>query len=244
MGARMAGTGAAGLSADEGMELFDATALGDDPVVVPMRLDLRAVRELPVVPPVFSGLVRTKDRRTAETGADPAAALRERLAALPATERTSALVDVVCTHVAAVLALPGAASVDERRPFTDAGFDSLTAVELRNRLGAATGLRLPATLIFDYPTPLDLVGLLTEELVVDEPGGVAPLLAELNRIEASLAAFGPGDDEDDRIGARLSALLAVWRDSRADAAEQPSDDLDTATDDEVFDLLGKEFGIS
>ncbi|MEU5952062.1 type I polyketide synthase [Streptomyces sp. NPDC047525] len=244
MGARMAETGAAGLSAEEGMELFDAAALGTDPVVVPMRLDLRAVRELPVVPPVFSALVRTTARRAAETGVDPAAALRDRLAALPATERTSALMDVVCTHVAAVLALPGAGAVDERRAFTELGFDSLTAVELRNRLGAATGLRLPATAIFDYPTPLDLVGHIEDALAVDEPDGLAPLLAELSRIEAGLASVKPGDDADDRVGARLSALLAVWRDSRADAAAQASDDLDAATDDEVFDLLGKEFGIS
>ncbi|MGW6598922.1 SDR family NAD(P)-dependent oxidoreductase [Streptomyces sp. NPDC055036] len=244
MGARMAGTGAVGLSTEEGLELFDAVAVGADPVVVPMRLDLRSIRELPVVPPVFSGLVRTTTRRAADTGADPAAALLDRLAALPKTERTSALVEVVCTHVAAVLALPGPGAVDERRAFTELGFDSLTAVELRNRLGAATGLRLPATLIFDYPTPLDLVGLLSEGLVVDEPGGVAPLLAELSRIEASLASIELGDDEDDRIGARLSALLAVWRDSRADAAAEASDDLDDATDDQVFELLGKEFGIS
>ncbi|MGW5868669.1 type I polyketide synthase [Streptomyces sp. NPDC055239] len=244
MGARMAEGGAAGLSADEGMELFDAAALGDAPVVVPMRLDLRAVRELPVIPPVFSGLVRTTARRAADTGVDPAAALRDRLAALPPSERTSALMDVVCTHVAAVLALPGAGAVDERRAFTELGFDSLTAVELRNRLGAATGLRLPATAIFDYPTALDLVGHIEDALVIDEPDGVAPLLAELSRIEAGLASIKPGDDEGDRVGARLSALLAVWRDSRADAAAQESDDLEAATDDEVFDLLGKEFGIS
>ncbi|APY84625.1 hypothetical protein A7J05_01570 [Streptomyces alfalfae] len=244
MGARMAESGAAGLSAEEGMELFDAAALGDDPVVVPMRLDLRAVRELPAVPPVFGALVRTTARRAADSGADPAAALRDRLAALPPTERTSALVDVVCTHVAAVLALPGAGAVDERRAFTELGFDSLTAVELRNRLGAATGLRLPATAIFDYPTPLDLVGHIADTLVVDEPDGVAPLLAELSRIEAGLASVKPGDDEEDRVGARLAALLAAWRESRADADAQASDDLEAATDDEVFDLLGKEFGIS
>ncbi|WP_420894672.1 SDR family NAD(P)-dependent oxidoreductase [Streptomyces alboflavus] len=244
MGARMADAGTAGLTPEEGLELFDAVALGADPVVVPMRLDLRAVRELPQVPPVFSGLVRTTTRRAAETGLDPAAALRERLAALPASERPSTLVDLVCAHVAAVLALTGAAEVDERRAFTELGFDSLTAVELRNRLGAATGLRLPATLIFDYPTPLDLVGLLEEGLAIEEPGAVAPLLAELNRIEASLAAVKPGDDEDDQVGARLTALLAAWRDSRADVEAAASDDLDDATDDEVFELLGKEFGIS
>ncbi|MFF5103464.1 SDR family NAD(P)-dependent oxidoreductase [Streptomyces sp. NPDC000134] len=244
MGARMAGTGATGLSAEEGLDLFDAAVGGPDPVVVPMRLDLRAVRGAAVVPPVFSGLVRTTARRVAETGTDPAAALRERLAGLPTTERTSALVDLVCTHIATVLELPGPEAVDERRAFTELGFDSLTAIDLRNRLNTATGLRLPATLIFDYPTPLDMVGHLTEALVVDEPGAVAPLLAELSRIEASLASIKPGDDEDDRVGARLSALLALWRDSRADATARTTEDLDEATDDEVFEMLGKEFGIS
>ncbi|MFE6881010.1 SDR family NAD(P)-dependent oxidoreductase [Streptomyces sp. NPDC057702] len=243
MGARMAETGAVGLSTEEGLELFDAVAVGADPVVVPMRLDLRAVRELPAVPTVFGSLVRTTTRRAAESGADPATALRERLAALPPTERTSALVDLVCTHVAAVLAFAGPEAVDERRAFTELGFDSLTAIDLRNRLNAATGLRLPATLVFDYPTPLDLVGYIADGLVVDEPLGVAPLLAELNRIEASLAAIKPGDDEDDQVGTRLSALLTAWRDSRADVP-QAADDLDDATDDEVFELLGKEFGIS
>ncbi|MBB5101295.1 pimaricinolide synthase PimS1 [Streptomyces spectabilis] len=252
MGARMARTGAVGLTAEQGLDLFDAVAVGPDPVVVPMRLDLRAVRELPQVPPVLSALVRTTTRRAAQAGGDPAAALRERLAALTATERTSALTDLVCAQVAAVLAFPGPEAVDERRAFTELGFDSLTAVDLRNRLNVATGLRLPATLIFDYPTLLDLVGHLAGTLAVDEPGGVpggpaggvAPLLAELSRIEASLASVKPGDDEDDQVGARLSALLTAWRDSRADAAPQTADDLDDATDDEMFDMLGKEFGIS
>ncbi|GAA2525398.1 type I polyketide synthase [Winogradskya humida] len=245
MGARMAGTGAEGLTVTEGLELFDAVARGTDPVVLPMRLDLRAVRALTVVPPMFRALVRTPARPVVEPNGDPAAALRDRLAVLPGSERTSALVDLVCEHVAGVLALPGSHAVDDRRAFTELGFDSLTAVELRNRLGAATGLRLPATLIFDHPTPLDLAGLLAESFVIDEPGGVAPLLAELNRIEASLASIEPGDDEDDRVGARLSALLAAWRDTRAGAdAAKASDDIDAATDDEVFELLGKEFGIS
>ncbi|SOD65605.1 Acyl transferase domain-containing protein, partial [Streptomyces zhaozhouensis] len=249
MGAGLARTGAVGLEAEEGLALFDAAALGTDPVVLPMRLDLRGARRLPSVPPLLSGLVRTATRRAVETGTDPAAALRERLAALPPAERTSALLDLVCARVAAVLALPGPEAVDERRAFTELGFDSLTAVELRNRLNTATGLRLPATLVFDHPTPLDLVERIADGLAVDEPAvgvadGVAPLLAELGRIEAGLASIRPGDDTDDRVGERLAALLATWRESRAGAAEGAPDDLDDATDDEMFDLLGKEFGIS
>ncbi|MFF5107453.1 SDR family NAD(P)-dependent oxidoreductase, partial [Streptomyces sp. NPDC000134] len=165
MGARMAGTGATGLSAEEGLDLFDAAVGGPDPVVVPMRLDLRSLRGAAVVPPVFSGLVRTTTRRSAETGTDPAEALRDRLAPLAEDERDRVLLDLVRTQAAAVLGHAGAAAIDPEEAFTELGFDSLMAVELRNLLGKATGLRLPATLVFDYPTPTALAAGLSGELL-------------------------------------------------------------------------------
>ncbi|MEI5103838.1 beta-ketoacyl reductase [Streptomyces sp. PmtG] len=151
MGARVADSATAGLSADEGVTLFDAAVAGAEPVVVPMRLDLRAVRELPAIPPVFSGLVRTTSRRAAGSGADPAGALRERLAPLTEDERERLLLDLVRTQVAMVLGHAGPEAVASGNAFTELGFDSLTAVDLRNRLNTATGasparhagLRLP-----------------------------------------------------------------------------------------------------
>ncbi|MFC9654112.1 SDR family NAD(P)-dependent oxidoreductase, partial [Streptomyces sp. NPDC056937] len=163
MGARVAQSAANGLSSEEGVALFDTAVSGTDPVVVPMRLDLRAVRELPLVPPVLSGLVRTTGRKAAGSGADPAGALRDRLAPLAEDERERVLLDLVRTQAAVVLGHDGPTAVAPGQAFTELGFDSLTAVDLRNRLNLATGLRLPATLVFDYPTPAALAAFVGAE---------------------------------------------------------------------------------
>ncbi|MFJ9785921.1 SDR family NAD(P)-dependent oxidoreductase [Amycolatopsis sp. NPDC101161] len=154
---RMARSGLPPLPADQGLALFDAALDAPDAVLVPMLVDPRALG--PDVPEQLRGLVRTTVRRRA---AEDAPGRRERLAAMSAEDRRQALLDLVCAQVGAVLGYGGV--VDPARVFKELGFDSLTAVELRNRLTAATGVRLPATLIFDYPTPAALAGCLGGEL--------------------------------------------------------------------------------
>ncbi|MFI0154497.1 type I polyketide synthase [Streptomyces lydicus] len=156
---RMSRVGIAPMTSQEGLALFDAACATDEPMLLPMRLETSALRALAAsgtVPPLLSALVRTPVRRTAADGggaANGAESLQERLSKVSAAERAGALEDLVVAQVASVLGHASVAAVEPGRPFKELGFDSLTAVELRNRLKNATGLRLPATLVFDHPTP-------------------------------------------------------------------------------------------
>ncbi|MFF4354910.1 type I polyketide synthase [Streptomyces sp. NPDC001530] len=141
------------LTAAESLALLDRAVDGELPSYVPVRLDERALRgRADELPPLLRALVRTAGRRAADGGAltgQPAA----RLAALAPAARAEALLELVRTQVATVLGHDGAQEISPARAFSQIGFDSLAAVELRNRLNTATGLRLSATLTFDYPTP-------------------------------------------------------------------------------------------
>ncbi|MFE9770062.1 beta-ketoacyl synthase N-terminal-like domain-containing protein, partial [Streptomyces sp. NPDC005808] len=167
--ARMKRAGVPPLSTQEGLELFDAGITADAAAVVPVRLDLSVVRKSAAqggeIPYLLRGLVRAPQRRAAAQAAAEASGLAGRLAGRLAPERLELVLDVVLSEVAAVLGHASADAVPAQRAFTELGFDSLTAVELRNRLGKVTGLRLPATLVFDYPSATVLSEFLTGELV-------------------------------------------------------------------------------
>ncbi|NVK82614.1 type I polyketide synthase, partial [Streptomyces morookaense] len=165
---RLKRVGLAPISVEEGLRLFDAALSADRAAVAPLRLDLGGLQG--TVPPVLRGLrgpVRGTARRAASSA--PKGSLGLRLAGLPEAEREQAVLELVRTEVAAVLGHASVQAVQPEHAFQDAGFDSLTSVELRNRLNTATGLRLPATMVFDYPTPVALSRfLLTETLGVQE----------------------------------------------------------------------------
>ncbi|MGW1223890.1 type I polyketide synthase [Streptomyces sp. NPDC002530] len=198
--------------------------------------------------------VTVHDEPTAEESERAAAGLRARLDGAGAAERGRVLLGLVRTHVAAVLGHDSVAVVETDLAFRDMGFDSLAAVELRKRLTAAAGCALPATLIFDYPTPRAVAAFLAERLESETGGGdrAAELLAELDRIEDVLGGFpaAGGDAEAvsaraDAITARLEGIVRRWRDAQGDpvpAGDGP--DFDTVTDEELFDVLDSEFGIS
>ncbi|MEU3432271.1 SDR family NAD(P)-dependent oxidoreductase, partial [Streptomyces sp. NPDC006863] len=174
---RMSRGGTAAIGSEEGLALFDAALTLDEPLLVPVRIDLgrlRAAARTAPVPALLSALVPGTLRRPA-SGADAAEAdsLRRRLTGLPPEERLATLLDLVRSRGADILGHGGAGSIDPDQPFKDLGFDSLTSVELRNRLGAATGRRLPATLVFDHPTPAAVAAYLSTRLVPDGPGGPA-----------------------------------------------------------------------
>ncbi|SCL14128.1 Acyl transferase domain-containing protein [Micromonospora nigra] len=158
---RLARLGLSGLTETEGAALFDATTAGTLPAVVAARLRITGAAEQ--VPPIVRQLARTPGRREARS-AGTGSGWSDRLAGVAQEDARRLLVDLVCAEAAAVLGHASAQAVPGGRAFKELGFDSLTSVELRNRLAAATGLRLPATLVFDYPTPERLAEHLHEQL--------------------------------------------------------------------------------
>nr|WP_312878247.1 beta-ketoacyl synthase N-terminal-like domain-containing protein [Lentzea indica] len=160
---RIARSGMPPLKVAEGLALFDAGSAGSDAFLLPLRLDLPALRAQGAPPPLLRGLIKTPKRRAAAQSV-AAEGLVAELSRLGPDARLDALLNLVATEVAAVLGHGSASEVDRTRTFQGLGFDSLTAVELRNRLTASTGIRLPATLIFDYPTAGALASYLLDEL--------------------------------------------------------------------------------
>jgi acyl carrier protein len=221
----------AGLTNEEGLALFDAADALGDPLLLPMHLDVAGERGAPV-PPLLRGLVRGGGRRVVEAGVDAGDGLRRRLLGLPVGEREAAVVDVVRSHVAAVLRYSGAAAVDPGRPFADLGFDSLTAVELRNRLGAASGLRLPATLIFDRPTPNAVAAYLRAELVPEDSESADAAEEQLRRVLLSIPMTRLRD------AGLMDALLELSGAPRpGTAGGPPGDDPDDANDADSIDAM-------
>ncbi|WP_328345813.1 type I polyketide synthase [Micromonospora sp. NBC_00421] len=151
--ARASRGGVLAIGPAEGMALFDAAVRTDQALLVPVKLDLRATRA--TVPYLLRGLVRPT-RQQARAAAAGDQDLVRRLAGLDPAAQEALLLHLVRGQVAFVLGHAGADAVRPDTAFKDAGFDSLTSVELRNRLREATGLKLPATLVFDYPNPVAL----------------------------------------------------------------------------------------
>jgi acyl carrier protein len=251
---RHARTGMVPLDAELGMRLLDAGPATDRAVLLPMDLDHASLREhADVLPPLLRAMVKAPARRRAETSATAAGGtqtLAERLAPLPAADREQLLFDAVAEQAAAVLGHSSAAEIEPDQSFKELGFDSLTAVELRNRLNAVTGLRLSATLVFDYPTPaVQVRHLLTQLDLPDPPGGAQALLGELDRLDAALNGTDVDDTEvRSRVTDRLRDLLARWSGApvtvtgteEPDAGDGELESVETA--DDLFDLIDRELG--
>jgi NADPH:quinone reductase-like Zn-dependent oxidoreductase/acyl carrier protein len=246
--ARITRGGMEPFTVEHGLAAFDAALGLDEPVLLPVKLDTSPPDDGAPVAPLLRGLVQERSRRAAST--DPAApTLIDQLAGLDAEDRAQALVDLVSSQVAGVLGHGSPEEVDPDSAFSELGFDSLTSVELRNRLSAAVGDRLPATLVFDYPTPSELAAMLGQELAgrigAAASAGSAPAkgnpIEELDRVAASLEAGLSDEDTRAALAERLRTLLAWCETATAGAADQGSDDdLASATADDIFDLIDQE----
>ncbi|MFB7501863.1 SDR family NAD(P)-dependent oxidoreductase, partial [Streptomyces sp. NPDC056161] len=255
-GGRMRRAGVLPLSAETGVALLDAALLRSEPALVTASFDNSALREQAAggtLPGLLHGFAPTGNARNAgsRTGADGAARrasaespdrLVSTLSGIPEKERRRVLLDLVRRHTAVVLAYPSPETLEIRSGLLDLGFDSLTAVELRNRLAAATGLRLPSTLLFDHPTIAELADHLHDRLDDGPAAAVDAVLAELDRLRTLVAALpgdGAGRSEIDR---RLEDLLRLR--SRPGADAPPAAALDGATDEELFSVLDEELGLT
>ncbi|MFC4907613.1 SDR family NAD(P)-dependent oxidoreductase [Actinomadura gamaensis] len=240
---RLARSGMPPLTPEDGLALLDAAAQRGRPAAtVPARFDPAALRdqaELGMLPAMLGGLVRVR----ADGGPSGAASWTRRLDGLTEPERERLLLETVRDRVARILGHDGLAAVEPDRAFNEMGFTSLAAVELRNALNAETGLKLPATLVFDHPSARAVAVHLNAELRPAETDPAAPLLAELDRLEAVLTGLDAGDDARVRVTARLEAVLRRTRDAATPGAEAATD-FTAASDSELFDALDKELGIS
>ncbi|WP_240003685.1 type I polyketide synthase [Streptomyces cinnamoneus] len=239
--ARMRGKGAMPLSVEQGLELFDAACRGADAAPVASPLDVRALAAAGAVPPVLRGLVPAAPvRRVAGTG-DGGAGLRRRLAELSAGEQGQLVVDLVRGQVASVLRHADARSVDAARTFQEIGFDSLTAVDLRNRLTAATGVRLAATAIFDYPTPAALGAHLLAQVAPEAADPVEVRLRELDKIASVISAMAEDATLRERLSPRMESIVAMWTDMQRPAQDEGAgQDLESASLEDMFGIIDQE----
>ncbi|NDZ66260.1 SDR family NAD(P)-dependent oxidoreductase [Streptomyces cyaneofuscatus] len=225
---------------EEALALLDAALPLETPAVTATPFDLAAVRAGTRVPPLLRALVPASGRRPVSADG---ASFAQRLAELSDTDRRTYMLDLVRGEVAGVLGFRDADAVDAGRAFQELGFDSLTAVELRNRLGAAAGVRLPATVVFDHPTPTALAGFLLAKAAPDSATERrAPALAELDRLEEILATVA--DDEGRAtVTVRLQTILARWMEAwGTPAGSEPVASLEEASTDELLDFIDNELG--
>ena len=231
--ARLGRSGVAPLGVEQGLALFDAALGSAQPLIVATNWDnagLRSRADGGVLPALLRGLVRApRAAKAADAGG-----IATRLVGLSEEDAQRTLVDLVRSHVAAVLAHPDPGGVEVDRTFTELGFDSLTAVELRNRLDAQTGLTLPATLAFDHPTVTALATHLRRTLAPAPPSPEDTLRALLDQVRAAVA----GD----------AALAAIAQDAVGGLGARPGesdgptvlDRVGTASDEELFAFIDSE----
>ncbi|MFI8932616.1 type I polyketide synthase [Streptomyces sp. NPDC053474] len=247
--ARLGRSGILELPTEDALALLDAGTRDDRAALVPVLLDTATLRGQAAdgtLPPMLRGLVRAPVRRATAAPAAATTAFVDVIAGQSAVEREQTVLDLVCAQVAAVLGHSAATHIDPGRGLQDLGFDSLTSVELRNRLTTATGLRLPSTLVFDHRSAAAITRHILTLLPRTEPEPETGVLDQLDQLETSLLALAD-DGTATKVDLRLRALLAKWSDARAGDADDDTDiesDVSAATDDELFGYLDNELETS
>jgi acyl transferase domain-containing protein/acyl carrier protein len=259
--ARIGRLGITANSTEEGLALLDAAYRHGRPHLLALKLDTRALaaQDIAALPTPLRALATSggsdRGRPTAAAGAQTAD-WPGRLRGLPSPEQHRLLLNLVRSHAATVLGHADPATVHPDASFKDLGFDSLTGVELRNRLAAATGLRLPAALVFDHPEAAALAEHLRRQLAPDVagpsgPGVRHPVFNELVRLENSLSAVAVEELDTGAVTTRLETLLSRWKamcPSGGDGGDGGDggavERLQVASADQVLDFIDNELGLS
>ncbi len=193
--ARFGRDGIVAMSSDQALELMDTALIVNEPFMLPAHIDLAALRvkfDAGTLPPMFVDLINATTRRQVDdslAAAKSKSALLQRIEGIPEDEQHAILLDLVRSNIATVLGSSSPEAIHPDRAFQELGFDSLTAVEMRNRLKSATGLALSPTLIFDYPNSASLAGYMHRELVgtsEQQTSVVVPGEAEIQRVVGSI----------------------------------------------------------
>jgi acyl transferase domain-containing protein/acyl carrier protein len=200
-------------------------------------------RPRPLLDALPEALAATSD---SGAGTPQDSGLAAKLAGMPPAVQGQVLLDLVRTNVGLVLGYDDPATIEPRKSFTDLGFDSALAIDLRTRLGSATGQKLPSTLVFDYANPVALADFLKAQLVGAVPAGTGadlPAGTLLDRLDEVAAAADQGGRE--QIITRLQSLLTRLDDSRDTADDtQLTERLESASADDVFDFIDRELGLA
>jgi short-subunit dehydrogenase/acyl carrier protein len=244
---RMRRQGIPAISPEDGLALFDAALAQPHAVLMPAHLDASVLAaQSATVPALLRALVRTSLRRAGSGSQAHQSALRSRLAGLEQAERSQALLDLVRGEIGTVMSLAGGA-IPATRALQELGLDSLMAVELRNRLANVTSLRLPATLLFDHPTPQALATRINSELFPQGLNGNGnnldeQFLAEIVRMRTTLSAMTPSDEARAKGARQLQSLLGILVDEDSARDTSVQHNIDDASDEELFNFINRRIG--
>ncbi|WP_406276660.1 SDR family NAD(P)-dependent oxidoreductase [Nocardia sp. NBC_00881] len=236
--ARLRREGILALSDDDGMALFDAALVAGDSAFVAARIDRATLAETDSgLRAIMRGLTGPARRRVAAERSE-SSGLAMQLADRSVDEQKRMILDVIRRQAAAVLGHAAVDAVLADRPFTEIGFDSLGVMEFRNRLKSAVGVQLPATAMFDYPTPRALGAYLRREIVpIDDPA--ERIAAEVQSLTRDCAVSELSPEQRSDIAEKV---LALWRELEEKAAgdvEEDRPDLETAEDDQLFEFIDR-----
>ncbi|WTJ85877.1 acyltransferase domain-containing protein [Streptomyces sp. NBC_01538] len=233
---RLTDSGFPPLPVERALKLLDTSMRHPAAHLMPLTITPRRIDG--VVSPLLREVQGTvAPRRTVAAVAQPPTGLAD----LPPAQRLHRLTELVAAHTSAVLGYGGAAGVDPGASFTELGLDSLTGVELRNRLGAAMGMTLPATLTFDRPTCRDAAEYLAGLMAPQTPP--VNLLADIERVGAELGSLEPQDGVRRAAVARLLELLTELDTTVSDDDRSVSERLASGTDDDIFDFIDRQLGV-